>query len=85
MVLKYCNLIKIFCTFVLFLDLVVINSELELELNPGAEVGWSNYTPGAGSGRDAMRSVFSLCSFLSVNNQFRLLFQSLKKFDLHCS
>ncbi|XP_023329295.1 uncharacterized protein LOC111702007, partial [Eurytemora carolleeae] len=31
-------------------DVVVINSELELELNPGAKVGWSNYTPGAGAG-----------------------------------
>ena len=49
--------------FVLFIDLVVINSELELELNPGAKVGWSNYTPGAGAGRDVCIRLFSLRLF----------------------
>ena len=60
--------------FVLFIDLVVINSELELELNPGAKVDWSNYTPGAGAGRDVCIRLFSLRLFL-----FFYLFRSFSQ------
>ena len=76
--------------FVLFIDLVVINSELELELNPGAKVGWSNYTPGAGAGRDGCIRLFSLRFFSiyfvhflnerSFSKMFSKIVRSIKSF-----